>query len=276
MGEWQEWLDLGIRWLHITAGVAWIGASFYFMWLDSHLKPAPDMRKGAAGELWSVHGGGFYHKTKFLVAPEGMPEDLHWFKWESYVTWISGFLLLGLIFYVGADLNLIDQTKADLNRWQAIGIGLGSLAAGWLVYDGLCRSPLGARPGLFGIVWFLLLTAATWALTHAFSDRGAFMHVGAIIGTVMTGNVFLIIIPNQKKVVAQLLSGQAPDPALGKQVIEGRMIIVLQDGAPDQLAEAGQELADRPVLVRVRHPLHTQTDRDMDQEQQHQESGEYP
>jgi uncharacterized membrane protein len=217
MGAWQEWLDLGLRWLHVTAGVAWIGASFYFMWLDSHLKPAPEMRKGAAGELWSVHGGGFYHKTKFLVAPEGMPQDLHWFKWESYVTWISGFLLLGLVFYVGADINLIDQTKADLGRWQAIGLGLGSLAAGWLVYDGLCRSPLGARPALFGAVWFLLLTGAAWALTQVFSDRAAFMHVGAIIGTAMTGNVFLIIIPNQRKVVAQLLAGQAPDPNLGKQ-----------------------------------------------------------
>lgn len=214
----EAWANLAIRWLHLVAGIAWIGSSFYFMWLDSHLKaPKVPRGEGVAGELWSVHSGGFYHQMKFMVAPADMPEELHWFKWEAYTTWISGFLLLSLIFYVGADLNLIDKTKADLATWQAILLGLGSLAAGWLVYDGLCRSRVGQNLRLFGVVWFLVLTAAAYGLTRVFSDLGAFMHVGAIIGTVMAANVFLIIIPNQRKVVAQVLAGQAPDPSLGKQ-----------------------------------------------------------
>lgn len=215
--DWETWANLAIRWLHLVAGIAWIGSSFYFMWLDSHLKPPPKKREGVAGELWSVHSGGFYRQIKFMVAPAEMPAELHWFKWEAYTTWISGFLLLSLIFYVGADLNLIDASKAALEPWQAIGVGLASLVAGWLVYDGLCRSPLGKDLKVFGIIWFAILTAAAWGLMRVFADLGAFMHVGAIIGTVMAANVFMIIIPNQRKVVAQVLAGQAPDPALGKQ-----------------------------------------------------------
>jgi uncharacterized membrane protein len=217
MAELEAWANLAIRWLHLVAGIAWIGSSFYFMWLDSHLKPGEERREGVAGELWSVHSGGFYRQIKFMVAPSEMPETLHWFKWEAYTTWISGFLLLALIFYVGADLNLVDKAKLPLETWQAIGLGLGSLAAGWLIYDGLCRSPLGQNLRLFGVVWFGLLTAAAYGLTRVFSDLGAFMHAGAIIGTVMVANVFLIIIPNQRKVVAQVLAGEAPDPSLGKQ-----------------------------------------------------------
>jgi len=215
--DWGAWANLAIRWLHLVAGIAWIGSSFYFMWLDSHLKAPAQARQDVAGELWSVHSGGFYHQTKFMVAPAGMPDELHWFKWEAYTTWISGFLLLALIFYVGADVNLIDAGRMALSRWQAIALSLGTLVAGWLVYDGLCRSPLGHNLRVFGVVWFLVLTAAAWGLTHVFSDLGAFMHVGAIIGTVMAANVFAIIIPNQRKVVAQVLAGEAPDPALGKQ-----------------------------------------------------------
>jgi uncharacterized membrane protein len=215
--DWGAWANLAIRWLHLVAGIAWIGSSFYFMWLDSHLKAPAERREGVAGELWSVHSGGFYHQMKFMVAPAGMPDELHWFKWEAYTTWISGFLLLALIFYVGADVNLIDAHRLALGRWQAIGIGLATLVAGWVVYDGLCRSPLGQNLRTFGIVWFLVLTAAAWGLTRVFSDLGAVMHLGAIIGTVMAANVFLVIIPNQKKVVAQVLAGQAPDPRLGKQ-----------------------------------------------------------
>jgi uncharacterized membrane protein len=215
--EWGAWANLAIRWLHLTAGIAWIGSSFYFMWLDSHLKAPANPPKGVAGELWSVHSGGFYHQMKFMVAPEGMPDELHWFKWEAYTTWISGVLLLALIFYVGADVNLIDASKLALTRWQAISIGVGSLAVGWLVYDSLCRSPLGANLRVFGTVWFLILTASAYGLTRVFSDLGAVMHVGAIIGTVMVANVFLIIIPNQRKVIAQVLAGGTPDPALGKQ-----------------------------------------------------------
>ena len=217
MAELEAWANLALRWLHLVAGIAWIGSSFYFMWLDSHLKPGEERREGVAGELWSVHSGGFYRQIKFMVAPSEMPETLHWFKWEAYTTFISGFLLLALIFYVGADLNLIDKARLDLAPWQAIGIGLGSLAAGWIAYDGLCRSPLGQNLRAFGAVWFLLMTAAAYGLTRIFSDLGGFMHVGAIVGTVMVANVFLIIIPNQRKVVAQVLAGQAPDPSLGKQ-----------------------------------------------------------
>jgi uncharacterized membrane protein len=215
--EWAAWANLALRWLHLVAGIAWIGSSFYFMWLDSHLKPPAKPPKGVAGELWSVHSGGFYHQMKFMVAPEGMPDELHWFKWEAYTTWISGFFLLALIFYVGADVNLIDASRVALTNWQAVGIGLASLAGGWIVYDGLCRSPLGADLRVFGVVWFLVLTAAAWGLTRVFSDLGAVMHLGAIIGTVMVANVFLIIIPNQRKVIAQVLAGQTPDPSLGKQ-----------------------------------------------------------
>ena len=215
--DWGAWANLAIRWLHLTAGIAWIGSSFYFMWLDSHLKAPVESREGVAGELWSVHSGGFYHQTKFMVAPAGMPDELHWFKWEAYTTWISGFLLLSLMFYVSADLNLIDRNKLALEPWQAIGLGLTTLVVGWLVYDGLCRSPIGKNLKLFAAVWFGVLTAAAYGLTRVFSDLGAFMHVGAIIGTVMAANVFLIIIPNQKKIVAQVLAGEAPDPGLGKQ-----------------------------------------------------------
>ncbi|RAK60677.1 hypothetical protein DJ021_13085 [Phenylobacterium hankyongense] len=214
---WGDWANLAIRWLHLTAGIAWIGSSFYFMWLDSHLKAPAQVREGVAGELWSVHSGGFYHQTKFMVAPSGMPEELHWFKWEAYATWISGVLLLGLIFYLGADLNLIDRNKLALAPWQAVAIGLGSLVAGWVVYDGLCRSPLGRNLKVFGLVWFAAMTAAAYGLTRVFSDLGAVMHVGAIIGTVMVANVFLVIIPNQRLVVAQVLAGQTPDASLGKR-----------------------------------------------------------
>jgi uncharacterized membrane protein len=217
MAELETWANLAIRWLHLVAGIAWIGSSFYFMWLDSHLKPGAERREGVAGELWSVHSGGFYRQIKFMVAPGEMPDELHWFKWEAYTTWISGFLLLALVFYVGADLNLIDRAKLDLAPWQAIAIGLGSLVAGWLVYDALCRSPIGQNLKLFSVVWFGLLVAAGYGLTRVFSDLGGFMHVGAIIGTVMAANVFAIIIPNQRKVVAQVLAGETPDPSLGKQ-----------------------------------------------------------
>ena len=211
------WLNMAIRWLHLTAGIAWIGSSFYFMWLDAGLKPGATPTPGIQGELWAVHSGGFYHKRKFLVAPPEMPDELHWFKWEAYTTWISGALLLSLIYYYGASLYLIDASKLALSQWQAIGLGVGFIAGGWLVYDGLCRSPLGRTLPVFGAVWFALLTGAAYVLTRVFSDRGAFIHVGAIIGTVMVANVFLIIIPNQAKVVAAVLAGEAADPKLGKQ-----------------------------------------------------------
>ncbi|WP_353228518.1 urate hydroxylase PuuD [Novosphingobium sp.] len=212
--DWGEWLNLGLRWLHLTTGIAWIGSSFYFVWLDNHLKPPA--QGVASGELWSVHGGGFYHNQKYQVAPPTLPDDLHWFKWEAYWTWISGFSLLVLVYYIGAKSFLIDPSKAALSQPEAVGIGLLALVSGWLVYDGLCRSPLGANNRLFGLVWFAVLVAAAWALTQVFNARGAYLHIGAMIGTVMVGNVFFVIIPNQRKVVAALREGCLPDPALGK------------------------------------------------------------
>jgi uncharacterized membrane protein len=208
-----EWLNLALRWLHLTAGIAWIGSSFYFVWLDNHLtKPAAG---DASGELWSVHGGGFYHNQKYQVAPAMMPDRLHWFKWEAYFTWISGFSLLVLIYYVGAESFLIDPAKADLTPAQGIAIGLGALALGWLVYDGLCRSRVGSSNVALGIFWFVCLLVAASLLDSLFNSRAAYLHVGAIIGTVMVANVFLIIIPNQRKVVADLIAGRTPDPSLG-------------------------------------------------------------
>lgn len=212
--DWAEWLNLAIRWFHLTAGIAWIGSSFYFVWLDNHLVPPKSGE--ASGEVWSVHGGGFYHKQKYQVAPREMPEDLHWFMWEAYTTWITGFSLLVLVYWVGAASFLIDPAKAALTPMQASGIGAAALVLGWLVYDGLCRSPLGRDDRALGAVWFAVLVAAAWGLCQIFSARGAYLHVGAIIGTAMVGNVFFVIIPNQRKVVAALVKGEVPDPALGK------------------------------------------------------------
>jgi uncharacterized membrane protein len=210
-----EWLNLAIRWLHLTAGIAWIGSSFYFVWLDNHLtKPAEG---DASGELWSVHGGGFYHNQKYQVAPSAMPEHLHWFKWEAYFTWISGFSLLVLIYYVGAQSFLIDPAKAALSPAQAIAIGLAALVLGWLVYDGLCRSPVGQSNLALGAFWFVCLVLGAAVLDRLFSSRAAYLHVGAMIGTAMVANVFLVIIPNQRKVVGDLIAGRTPDPRLGAQ-----------------------------------------------------------
>ena len=209
----SEWLNLAIRWLHLTAGIAWIGSSFYFIWLDNHLT-APASGE-ASGELWAVHGGGFYHNQKYQVAPAQMPDRLHWFKWEAYFTWISGFSLLVLIYYVGAQTYLIDPAKAALSPIAAIGIGLAAQVLGWLIYDGLCRSPLKSSNLVLGIWWFIILLFAAVALDSLFNSRAAYLHVGAMIGTVMVANVFFIIIPNQRKVVADLIAGRTPDPALG-------------------------------------------------------------
>src|SRR3954465_3161694 len=208
-----EWLNLALRWLHLTAGIAWIGSSFYFVWLDNHLVAPTE--GDASGELWSVHGGGFYHNQKYQVAPRRMPEHLHWFKWEAYFTWISGFSLLVLIYYAGAQSYLIDPAKAALSPSQATAIGLAALALGWLVYDGLCRSPAGASNKALGLFWFAFLLWSAAVLDGLFNSRAAYMHVGAMIGTVMVANVFLVIIPNQRKVVADLVAGRTPDPALG-------------------------------------------------------------
>ncbi|MEK0082399.1 urate hydroxylase PuuD [Benzoatithermus flavus] len=210
-----EWLSLGVRWLHVIAGIAWIGSSFYFVHLDSSLKPRPGLPEGAGGEAWQVHGGGFYHMVKYLVAPARMPEDLTWFKWEAYTTWLSGFALLVVVYYFSAELYLIDPAVLALPAWGAVLVSVVGLTLGWLVYDGLCKSPLGRNDAaLFGVLFLYLLVLA-YGFTHVFSGRGAYMQMGALTGTMMVANVFLIIIPNQRKVVADLIAGRQPDPALG-------------------------------------------------------------
>lgn len=210
-----EWLSFAARWLHVITAMAWIGSSFYFIALDLGLRTAPDMPAGAHGEEWQVHGGGFYHIQKYLVAPERLPEHLTWFKWESYMTWLSGFALMCIVYYAGADLYLIDQSVLELTPVQATGISLASILFGWLAYDGLCRSPLGRSSTGLMIVLFGILVAMAWGYTQVFSGRAALLHLGAFTATIMTANVFAIIIPNQKKVVAVLKTGGTPDPKYG-------------------------------------------------------------
>jgi uncharacterized membrane protein len=216
-----DWLNLLVRWLHLITGIAWIGASFYFVWLDNSIrppKPGSDLaKKGVSGELWAVHGGGFYNPQKYLVSPAELPSDLHWFKWEAYATWISGFSLLFIVYYFNASAMMIDKSVADLTQWQAIGVGLGSLLFGWVVYDALCRSPLGQKEGLMGIAMFVFIVAMAYVLTKFLSGRAAYIHVGAMIGTMMVGNVLMLIIPGQRKLVQAMEQGKSPDPIHGKK-----------------------------------------------------------
>ncbi|MDW9370589.1 urate hydroxylase PuuD [Sinorhizobium meliloti] len=212
-----DWLTFAVRWLHVITGIAWIGSSFYFVALDLGLKQRPGMPVGAYGEEWQVHGGGFYHIQKYLVAPENMPEHLIWFKWESYVTWLSGFGMLALVYYAGADLYLIDPNVLDVSKPMAIAISLASLGFGWLAYDMICRSPFGNDNTRLMVLLYFILVIVAWGYTQLFTGRAAYLHLGAFTATIMSANVFFIIIPNQKKVVADLIAGRTPDPALGKQ-----------------------------------------------------------
>lgn len=210
-----EWLSFAVRWLHVITAVAWIGSSFYFIALDLGLVKRPGLPVGAYGEEWQVHGGGFYHIQKYLVAPASMPEHLTWFKWESYATWLSGFALLCVVYYGGADLFLIDRSVLELATWQAICLSLASLAVGWMLYDLLCKSPLGKNTwGLMALLYIVLIAMA-WGYTQIFTGRAAFLHLGAFTATIMSANVFFIIIPNQKIVVADLIAGRTPDPKYG-------------------------------------------------------------
>jgi uncharacterized membrane protein len=214
-----EWLNLLSRWLHVITGIAWIGASFYFVWLDNSIRPpqpGSDLQKqGVSGELWAVHGGGFYNPQKYLVAPKQLPAELHWFKWEAYSTWLSGFAMLIIVYYFNASAMMIDKSVADLTTWQAIGVSLASLVVGWAVYDLLCRSPLGKREGLLGIVVYVLIVLAAYVLSKLFSGRAAYIHVGAMIGTIMVANVLMVIIPGQRKMVEAMKAGGSPDPIYG-------------------------------------------------------------
>lgn len=211
------WAEMIVRWLHVVAGIAWIGSSFYFIALDLSLRRRDGLPDGVQGEAWQVHGGGFYNMVKYLVAPARMPDEVTWFKWEAYTTWLSGFALLVLVYYLGAELFLVDRTVMALDPNAAIALSLGALLAGWLIYEALCRSPLGRNATALSLVGYVFLVAATWGLTQVFSGRAAFVQIGALIGTMMVANVFVVIIPNQKKTVAALLAGEKPDPALGAQ-----------------------------------------------------------
>jgi uncharacterized membrane protein len=212
-----EALHVLARWLHVVAGITWIGTSFYFIALDLGLRQRPGLPNGVQGEAWQVHGGGFYNMVKYLVAPERMPDELTWFKWEAYTTWLSGMALMIVVYYMGAEFYLIDRDVMALEPWQAIGISLGGLVLTWLIYEGLCRSPLGRNDLLLAVVLFVWLVALTWGFGQLLSGRAAFNQIGALIGTIMVANVFVLIIPNQRKTVAALRAGDKPDPIWGKQ-----------------------------------------------------------
>jgi uncharacterized membrane protein len=212
-----EWLNLVLRWGHVITGVAWIGTSFYFNWLNSRLHPPERAEPGVDGELWSVHGGGFYRVVRYAVAPAQLPRTLHWFKWEAYATWLTGFALLVVVYYVGARAYLIDPQVAALGPAGAIAIGVGTLVVSWFAYDFLCRSPVAARPGVFAALLAVLITALAWGLSQVFSARAAYVHVGAMLGTIMAANVFRVIIPAQREMVDAMAAGRSPNAARGKQ-----------------------------------------------------------
>jgi uncharacterized membrane protein len=214
-----DWLNLLARWLHVVAGIVWIGSSFYFIALDNHLRPPrdeQDVDAGVGGETWEIHGGGFYDIKKYLVAPRVLPETLHWFKWEAYTTWLSGFALMIVLYYLNADTYLIDRSVADLTTGEAVAISVGLLAAAWLVYDALCRV-LASRPLVLAAVLLGLITLAAWGIGHLFSARAMYLQVGAMLGTMMVGNVFFVIIPAHWELVRAKQAGREPDSAANER-----------------------------------------------------------
>jgi uncharacterized membrane protein len=214
-----DWLNLLARWLHVVAGIVWIGSSFYFIALDNHLRPPKDegdVEAGVGGETWEIHGGGFYNIKKYLVAPRVLPETLHWFKWEAYTTWLSGFALMIVLYYLNADTYLIDKSVADLSTGVAVAISIGLLAAAWLVYDVLCRL-LAAKPLVLAAVLLGLITLAAWGVEQLFSGRAVYLQVGAMLGTMMVGNVFFVIIPAHWELVRAKQAGREPDPAANER-----------------------------------------------------------
>ena len=211
-----EWLGLLGRWTHLITGIAWIGASFYFIWLDNHLQApvlASDDERGVGGEIWSVHGGGFYHAQKYRVAPPVLPDTLHWFKWEAYTTWMSGVFLLALMYWYQAEIYLIDPSTMPLSKPVAVLVGVATLVVGWLAYDALCKSKLGQNETATAAAMLLLLTFVAWGLCQLFSGRGAYMHFGAMLGSIMVANVFFVIMPGQRDLVAAKKEGRIPEPA---------------------------------------------------------------
>jgi len=221
-----DWANLLLRWLHVIVAIAWIGASFYFVWLDNHLlKPtAPDLKgKGVDGELWAVHGGGFYNPQKYMVAPANLPQHLHWFYWESYWTWMSGFALFTLLYLFNADTFLIDRHVHDWGTGAAIATALGFLVSGWVVYDLICRlfghnkdGSIGNDGTVLGLIAAFIVIAA-WAAAQLFAGRAAFLITGAMIATMMSANVFFWIIPGQKRVIADMRAGKPVDPIYGQR-----------------------------------------------------------
>ena len=211
-----EWLSLFIRWLHVIAGIAWIGDSFYFMWLDASLRSNDETPEGVKGESWSVHGGGFYRVIKFQNAPKTMPEHLHWFMWQSYTTWLSGLSLLIVVYWLQAKAWMLTPGGVE-SAGTAVGIGAATVFGGFFVYHLLCKSPLGKMPGVLGAILLAFAASTAYGLEQVISSRAAYIHIGAMIGTWMAGNVFMVIIPNQRKIVASLMDGKVPDPALGAE-----------------------------------------------------------
>jgi len=218
-GHLLEWLNIVVRVMHITFGIAWIGASFYFVFLENALNRTENVRDELAGNLWAVHGGGFYYLEKYKVAPATIPKHLHWFKYEAYFTWVSGFALLFIIYYFNASAMLIDTNVMKLTSLQAVGISVGSFIAGWVIYDGLCKSPLRKNPVLFVLTGILILVGFAWFYSQVFSGRAAFIHFGAMIGSIMVANVFFVIIPSQKAMVKAAKKGELPDPQRGKNAL---------------------------------------------------------
>ncbi|MGI3166741.1 urate hydroxylase PuuD [Pseudooceanicola sp. 200-1SW] len=208
------WVEFAVRWLHVVTAIAWIGSSFYFIALDLGLNR--DIPGPADGEEWQVHGGGFYHIQKYLVAPEAMPDHLVWFKWESYATWLSGFALLWLVYYLGADFYLVDPNVLDIPAWGGIAISLASLGLGWLAYDTICKSKFGDNNTRLMLLLYVILVALAYFYTQVFTGRAALLHLGAFTATIMSANVFMIIIPNQRIVVEDLKAGRTPDAKYGK------------------------------------------------------------
>lgn len=213
-----EWLNLLGRWAHMITGIAWIGASFYFVWLDNSLvapKNKPDEERGVGGEVWSIHGGGFYHSQKYKVAPPELPDTLHWFKWEAYTTWITGMFLLALMYWYQAEIYLIDPNIMTMSKPVAVLLGMLVLVIGWIVYDQLCKSSLGTQENKLSVVMLVFVSVVAFGLCQIFSGRGAYIHFGAMLGTIMVANVFFTIMPGQRDLVAAKQEGRAPNPEHG-------------------------------------------------------------
>jgi uncharacterized membrane protein len=214
-----EWFNLLVRWAHVLFGIAWIGASFYFNFLENSLNRTKGLRDEIAGNLWAIHGGGFYYLEKYKIAPKEIPQDLHWFKYEAYFTWLSGFTLMVIVYYFDAKVYLIDPAVLDISAGTGIAIGISTLAIGWLVYDTLCKSALAKNVNVFGIILLLFVSGVAYFLCHVFNSRAAYIHIGAMIGTLMVGNVFRVIIPAQKAMVQAAKEGKPVNPAFGKNAL---------------------------------------------------------